>query len=139
MPVFPSLEWLKELSDRMNRNKEYEEVGKSWEQGAFILHCTAEEGKLKDDVIMYIKPHKGKILEVAQLKSLDDREAEFTLTAPYSVWKEIVQGKTDGIKALMQGRIILKGDMAVLLRDVRPSQVIIKEMKFVETKFIDEL
>ena len=60
------------------------------------------------------------------------------MTAKYSIWKDILNGKYDGTQAIMKGKMKLKGNMQELMKNVAASQVMMNEMKKVETTFLDE-
>ena len=43
MAKFPSVEWVKEYSQKLNENKSYEEAARTWE-GDFLFIITPDEG-----------------------------------------------------------------------------------------------
>ena len=137
MPVYPSEEWVKAVQDALNASKQYEKVAKKW-KGALIVEILPEEGILDKPAYLYINPVAGKVEEACQLKSLDEKDAPYVMTAKYSIWKDILNGKYDGTQAIMKGKMKLKGNMQELMKNVAASQVMMNEMKKVETTFLDE-
>jgi putative sterol carrier protein len=110
MAVFPSEEWLKALVDTLNASAEYEKAASTWE-GDIAFAVLAEEGMLDRDIYLYANPYHGKISDPKVLDSLEGKDITFVITGPYSVWKEIIQGKTDSMQAIMRGKLKVKGNM----------------------------
>lgn len=137
MPVYPSEEWVKAVQDALNASRQYEKVAKKW-KGALIVEILPEEGILEEPAYLYINPAAGKVQEACQLKSLDEKDAPYVMTAKYSIWKDILNGKYDGTQAIMKGKMKLKGNMQEMMKNVAASQVMMNEMKKVETIFLDE-
>lgn len=137
MPVYPSEGWVKALQETLNKSKEYEKAAKRW-KGALITEILEEPGKLEKPVYLYVNPVEGKIIEAMELKSREEKDAPYVMSAKYSVWKDIIQGKYDGTAAIMKGKMKLKGNMQEMMKNVAASQIMMKEMKKIETVFIDE-
>ena len=137
MPLYPSEEWVKAVQDALNASKQYEKVAKKW-KGALIVEILPEEGILDKPAYLYINPVADKVQEACQLKSIDEKDAPYVMTAKYSIWKDILNGKYDGTQAIMKGKMKLKGNMQELMKNVAASQVMMNEMKKVETVFLDE-
>ncbi len=136
MYIFPSLDWLKELQRILNASDEYRLSGKNWE-GALALISEPDETYDQSHYI-WINPYHGQVLEVAEMKSPDEKPAPFSLTATYSTWKSIVKGELDPIKGLMKGKITVEGNVTYLVKEVKQAQALLKGLRQVETKFIDE-
>lgn len=134
--LYPSLEWLTELKDRLNADPDYEKAAANWE-GSLVLHIQADEG-LDKDFFMWSDPYHGKIREVKVLNSLDEEKAEFVLSGKYTTWKTIVKGELDAMKAIMKSKLKVKGNMAFLLKQTKASNVLMKVQQSIDTAFIDE-
>ena len=137
MPLFPSEEWVKALEEITVNDEEYKKAGADWE-GDVIMIMEAEPGKLEEPFYYYSKPHHGELLETCQLKSLDEKTAEYVISGPYSVWKSIVKREADAMQMMMKGKIRVKGDMQKLLKFAKFQQLGMKALQKVETTFIDE-
>lgn len=138
MPVFPSQEWIKAMEALLDKNPEYKKAGATWE-GDTIMIIEAEEGLLPESFIYYSHPHHGEILESYQLKSETEKTANYVIRAPYSTFKLIIQKKLDPMKAMMTGKIKIKGDMKKLLQYAKFQQLGMEALALVETQFIDEV
>lgn len=137
MAIFPSEEWMKALQEVLNGSKQYEKAAKRW-KGALVTEILPEEGKLDNPVYLYMNPVEGRVVEACALKKLEEKDAPYVMTAKFSVWKDIIQGKYDGTQAIMKGKMKLKGNMQELMKNVAASQIMMNEMKKLDTVFIDE-
>lgn len=135
MPKFPSMEWAEALKEVINSDPEIREAGKDFEADAVLIVEPA--GGLKERFIVYVKGSGGVIQEVRQLKSPDEVPAKFVTSADYLTWKSIIKGELDGVKALLMGKVKLKGDMKEVMKRAKDQQLMMKALSKVQTEFID--
>ena len=114
--VFPSLEWLKNLEIKLNTDTRYAEVAHKWEGDIIIV--IKPEGNLREQKIFYLDLWHGKCRGVAELQEPAEREATFVLTAGYENIKRILSGKLDPMQAMMTRKLLVRGNFAVLMRNV---------------------
>ena len=120
---FPSDAWIKELSDRLNESASYERSAKDWE-GDFVFIVEPDEA-YPDSAYLFLGLRHGKSTGAALLESEDEREAEFTIRAPYGVWRKVIEGKLDPIRGMMTRRLKLSGNMVKIMRYPKAAQEII--------------
>jgi|GEM_PF-1084097 putative sterol carrier protein len=133
--VFPSQEFLTELARLLNEDREYEQSAKTFEGGLTLI--LEPDDKVKKEHYIYMEPKNGKIVEARMLSSPSEKDAAFVLTGPYSAWKDVVLGKQDAVSSLMKGKLRLKqGKMAVLLKNVKSSQITMKTMQKIPCEFL---
>ncbi len=65
-------------------------------------------------------------------------QAAYVIRAPYSRWKEVVLGELDPTRAMMQGKLKVRGDLATIVRYVRAANELVHLTGLVETEFPDE-
>ena len=114
--VFPSLEWLKELETKLNTDERYAEIAKKWEGDMTIV--VEPEGNLKERKYYYIDLWHGKCRGVAELKDGSEKKAAFILTSSYDNIKRIMTGKLDPMQAMLSRKLIVQGNLAVMMRSV---------------------
>jgi putative sterol carrier protein len=66
----------------------------------------------------YLDLWHGKCRGVAELKDLSEKKAAFILKATYENIKRIVTGKLDPMQAMLTRKLIVQGNMAVMMRSV---------------------
>ena len=59
-------------------------------------------------------------------------------TAPYSRWKDVVQGELDPIKGMMQGKLRVRGDLPTIVRYVQAANELVRLTGSCDTEFQDE-
>jgi len=141
MPVFPSPEWLDEYQSVVNGSAEYADAAATWEGDLVFVYEKEPDKGVPDDVYAWLDLWHGKCREAAILDGPDDpraTSAKFTITAPYSRWKAVMKKEIEPVKAMMQGKLKVKGDLPTIVRYVKASNVLTDLTAEVDTQFIDE-
>ncbi len=115
-PIFPSMDWLKSLEEKLNTDARYADIAKKWE-GDIVVVITPE-GNLKETMVFYLNLWHGKCRGVEILADPHDRKAVFVLTASYENIKRILLGQLDPMQAMMTRKLQVQGNMAVMMRSV---------------------
>ena len=130
---FPSDEWIKELSSQLNASESYERSAKDWE-GDFVFVIEPDEAY--DDVsYLFLGLFHGKSPDAAELVSEDERETAFVIRAPFSAWRQVIEGKLDPIQGMMTRRLKLQGDMMKIMRYPKAAKEIVDCCALVPTDF----
>lgn len=120
---FPSDAWIKELKNRLNESASYERSAKDWE-GDFTFVVEADEA-YSETAYLFLGLHHGKSTDAMRLESQDERDAEFVIRAPYSIWRKVIEGELDPIRGMMTRRLKLSGNMVKIMRYPKAAQEII--------------
>ena len=138
MPEFPSEEWFQSLIEAINASQEYAEYAATWE-GDVVFHIEAEPDKgLPDDVHGFLDLWHGRCRGGGLVDEARATSAEFAVRAPYSRWKDVIQGDLEPIKGLVQGKLRVRGDLPKILRYVKGTQELAYIAGQVDTTFPDE-
>jgi len=121
--TFPSDAWIKELGNQLNRSASYERSAKDWE-GDFVFVVEADEA-YPETAYLFLGLHHGKSTGAARVESEDERDAEFVIRAPFSIWRKVIEGNLDPIRGLMTRRLKLSGTMVKIMRYPKAAQEII--------------
>lgn len=130
---FPSDEWIKELSRQLNASEAYEKSAKDWE-GDFIFIIEPDQA-YPETAYLFLGLYHGKSPDAAMISSPTERAAEFTLSAPYSIWRQIIEGKLDPIQAMMTRKIKVQGNMMKIMRYPKAAKEIVTCCAQVPTEF----
>ncbi len=130
---FPSEEWIKALKDALNASETYERSAKDWE-GNFIFVVEPDD-TYPTYAYCFLGLYHGKSTEAALLQSLDERKAEFVITAPFGVWRQVIEGKLDPIQGMMTRKLKLSGDMMKVMRYPKAAKEIVACCAKVPTDF----
>jgi putative sterol carrier protein len=140
MPVWPSEEWSEAYMKLINASDEYREAAADWE-GTVVYHFQAEPDRsLAEDVYGLFDLWHGQCRAARQVEAEEAVGAEFMVSAPYSTWKQVVRRELDPMRAVMQGKLKLKGDLAKAVRYTKAT-LILQDLstRVPDTEFLDEL
>jgi putative sterol carrier protein len=138
MALFPSEEWVSEYKDAINGNPEYRTGAANWTHGVVALVCKALPPHLPEDVGIWLDLDRG-VCHEARVVTLEEAvKAPFCITGEYTRWKQVIRKELDPIKAMMQGKLKLKGDLPTIVRAVKASQELVNSSAMVSTVFVDE-
>jgi len=129
---FPSEEWFQRYVEEVNSSKEYEDAAKDWE-GDFIYVVMPDKG-LDKEYCYYLDLYHGKCRDHYPLESRDAKEAEFMLMGKYRNWRKLGDGKIDGMKAILTGKMKLKGSMTKAMKYTKAAAELTKAATRVPTQ-----
>ncbi|MHA1340421.1 MAG: SCP2 sterol-binding domain-containing protein [Promethearchaeota archaeon] len=121
-------EWADAFKNYLNKNPNYKKSASTWE-GALILVFKAENIKLTEDVRLYLDLYHGECREARFLKPGEEIEHEYEIISTESYWNALAKGKADPSKALMSGKIKIKGNINKLMRYPKAAAYILKYMR----------
>lgn len=115
---FPNDEWLHALMQKLNSDEKYAHVARNWE-GDILFHIQPDTS-YQEERLLYLDLWHGKCREAfstdaEQVKSL---KPAFTLSAPYTNFLRILNGELDPMQAMLTRKLIVKGNMAYMMRNV---------------------
>jgi putative sterol carrier protein len=115
--IFPSVEWLEALKEKLNSDSHYSEVARNWEGD--IVFDLQPAGSLSDPLLLYLDLWHGtcRAIEYALDVSKHPKPA-FVLRAPYDNFTAILLGKLDPMTAMMTSKLRISGSLAYMMRNV---------------------
>jgi len=96
------------------------------------------DAHVPDDVWGYLDLWHGRCRGGGVVERATGERAAYLLSAPYTRWKAIVLGELDPIKAMMQGKLKVRGDLPTIVRYVRAANELVRLTGEVDTVFPDE-
>jgi putative sterol carrier protein len=130
---FPSDEWIKELKNQLNTSPDYERSAKNWE-GDFVFIVEPDES-YKETKSMYLDLHHGKSRDARLLSNPSELKAAYTISATYSNWRKVIEGKLDPIQGMLMRKLKLEGNLMQVLRYPKAAQEIVACCGLVPTDF----
>jgi putative sterol carrier protein len=139
VPTFPTDEWFQALTVLINASEEYRVAAADWE-GDIAFQILAEPDRgLHETVWGYLDLWHGTCRRGGVVTEAEAASAAYTLTAPYTRWKDVVRGDLDPIKGMMQGKLRVRGDLPRIVREVRSASELVRLTGDVDTVFPDEV
>ncbi len=130
---FPSDEWIQDLSRQLHESASYGRSAKDWE-GDFVF-VVEPDGAYPNTAYLYLELHHGRSPGAAQIASPEDRTAEFMMSAPYSTWRRVIEGKIDPIQAMMTRQLKVDGNMMKIMRYPKAAKEIVDCCACIPTDF----
>jgi putative sterol carrier protein len=138
MPMFASQAWFEAFRDEINASDNYRQSAADWE-GDIAFRVVAEPDRgVPEDLWGYLDLWRGTCRGARAIAPGEADGAAYTLTAPYSRWKDVVHGDLDPIKGMMQGKLRVRGDLPKIVRYVKAANELVRLTGLVETEFPDE-
>lgn len=140
MARFPSKEWCEEAVRLINDDPERSLAAKGW-HGDIGVIVDAEPGKLARTFVVHVVPRDSRIDKLRVLEEpddLDELEPAYLARAPYTVWKQLLQGSLDPVEAVLRRRIAVKGDLQQLIERLRFKGIADRVFGQLKTEYVDE-
>jgi putative sterol carrier protein len=125
--------WIKRLGEECNNSESYRQAAKNWEGDLYFI--VDPEGDLKEPVYMYIDLYHGQCRQAFVPEDPHAMSPEFTIRGPVSAWKQLADKQVDPIKMLLTRKLVLKGNMAKVMRNVKAAHALVSCSTQFETKF----
>ena len=125
--------WIKRLGDECNASEPYRQAARNWEGDLYFV--VEPEGRLQEPVYMYIDLYHGRCRRAFVPQDHTTLNPEFSISGPLSAWKKFADKQTDPIKMLLTRKLLLKGNMAKVMRNVRAAHALVNCSKNFETEF----
>lgn len=138
MVAFASQEWLDEYKVLINQSEAYREAAAGWE-GAIAYHFEPEPDRnWPDPTYVLMDLMHGECRDARLTDREEAEQAPFLIRGPYTRWKQVVTRELDPIKAMMQGKLRVSGDLATLVRYVDAANELVNLAASIPTEFPDE-
>ena len=116
MAKFPTEEWVQAFFDKLITDEQYAEIAQKWE-GDFCFVIEADKG-LEEEIIFYFDLWHGTCREGVVVEDMAVKDPAFVLQAPYGNFARVVTGELHPMQAMMTRKLHVKGNMAVMMRNV---------------------
>ena len=138
MPIFASVEWLVAYKDAINASPEMAEYAKDWERDIVIVVEAEPDKGLPVDLWALFDIDHGKVREARIVTPEEGDRATYVISAPYTQWKHVVQGRVDPIKCMLQGKLKVRGDVHTLAQEVKATEALVKAARGITSGFPDD-
>ncbi len=138
--LFPSEAWLAALVDAANREPDLPHALADLGPDLAAV-VEAEPPALAVPFAAWGRQERGRIAEWRLLEDADEIleiDPAYVVRAPYRVWKDLLRGRLDPVRAAMSGVLRVKGDLEPLVRRSSYRYVLDAALARVPTRFADE-
>ncbi len=137
--VMGTPEWVATFEKMVQEDEEYKRVAKTWE-GTVVIHILANPANgIDDDLYLYMDLWHGDCRFARLVPKNIGAGADFVLTGEMERWQSVMKKELDVTKAMMQGKIKLKGSLPTIVRYVKASIRLTDLAAAIDTKFQSDL
>jgi len=130
---FPSDPWVKALMEDLNNSAAYAEAAKNWEGDFYFV--VEPGGTMEKQAVMYMDLWHGKCRDAFEVADESAKTPAFRMSGPVATWKKVLTKKLDPIQGLVTMQLKLKGNMAMVMKNVRAAKELVESCTRVETEF----
>lgn len=139
MPLFPTDPWFQELIARIRDSDAYRLAAATWEGDvAFVIEAEPDKG-VPETVWAWLDLWHGDCRGGGVVDASKGEAARYVIAAPYSRWREVLEGDLDPIRGMMQGKLRVRGDLPTIVRYVNAANELVHLTSTVDTQFPDEV
>jgi putative sterol carrier protein len=134
---FGTKAWADALRDELNRSSEYRNAAARWGVGrnGNLLFAFEADASLPSPLYLFLALSAGRCDRAEFVPGPTHAEAAFTLRAPFTLWREILERRTMAAAAILTGRMRVEGDKLALLTQAGASRALIHCTASVPTQF----
>lgn len=129
---FFSQEWAQDAIDNVNADKVFFKASQGFDS-SFLFTVYADPARgVKDNLYVYNELMKGKADGV---EAGVEKKADMSIAGSYDVWKEVVEGNKDPIKAIMNKELVFEGDLKKVMKYMKAVKLLIDNVMKVPTEW----
>ena len=121
-PVFGTLSLYQAMADALNSDPVWTEKGANI-TASMVYNFLPPIGKL-----FYLNYDQGKITEVAELASEEEKPADYVISGTPDVWRSIFKKELKPTTAMATGKLKVKGKQTYLLKNMAAFSYILEVM-----------
>ena len=135
---FPSKEWTDAFATAVNDNPAYQKHGKPWTFGAVAMVVRKDPALgIDTEAAMVLDVHEGSCRGATYGGAEITAGAPFVIYADYDRWRDVIEGRLDPIKGMMEGKLKLTvGHLPTMIRFVESSRALVKSAEVIPTEFL---
>ncbi len=130
---FLSDEWIKAFCKAVNSSEAYTQAAKDWEGDFYFIVDPGDS--VKETVIFYVDLWHGKCRGSRMVANEGEEQPAYSMSGSISSWQKIIEKKLDPIQGLMTRKMKLKGNMAMIMRNVKAAQELVNCCTLVPADF----
>lgn len=135
--LFGDPAWCVALQSEINGSSEYRNAAAKWGVGfnGNLLFGFEADASLSAPLHLLLGLAEGRCTRAEFVSGPKHPEAGFTLRAPFSLWREILERKTLAATAILTGKMKVEGDKLTLLKHAGANRALIHCVASVPTEF----
>jgi putative sterol carrier protein len=131
-------EWMDAYKAAIMADPEYKDIAKNWEGSvALVVNADPDRG-VPEPVYLFMDYWHGDVGEFVVCDKAKAESAKFVMSGDYARWKQVALKELDSTKALLQGKLKMKGDLPYVVRNIKVVNKVIDILGRIDTLWPDE-
>jgi putative sterol carrier protein len=126
--------WERKVSD----SKDFAVFNKGWEGDIGCVMYKDPEANVPEDQYLYLDFEDGVVNSIRMVDKETAENAKYIIYGDYVRWKQVAQKELDAVKAMMQGKLKLKGNLPYVVKYIKGVQEAIRCLTELDSKFPDD-
>ena len=133
-----SQDWCRAWEEKVRASKDFAIFNKGWEGDIACFFFKDPAAGLPEDLYLYLDFEDGKVNGITMIDKAKAEKAKFIISGEYIRWKQVALKELDAVKAMMQGKLKLKGNLPYVVKYVKGVQEAIRCLTELESRFPDD-
>jgi putative sterol carrier protein len=134
-----SPEFANAYKDEINRSQTYKQAGKGWKWSVGLVVEAEPDKNVPEDQGLFLDLYEGEARDVRSVGPDEAKRADFVISGSYSRWKQVMKKELDPTRAMLQGKLKVKGDLPTIVRYTKASQEMAECTSRIDVEFPDEV
>jgi putative sterol carrier protein len=117
-----SPEWAQAFKDEINNSDAYRQAAKGWKWTVGLVVEAEPDRSFPESKGLVMDLFDGGARDVRVGTADEARACDFSISAPYSRWKQVATKELDATRGMLQGKLKLKGSLPTIVRYTKASQ-----------------
>ena len=131
--TFGTQDWADALKKAIDSSQAYKEAAKKWEGDMYII--VDPDSSYNHRHIVFLDLWHGECREASGIEDEGTKSPKYRIFGPFTNMKKILDKEIDPVRAMMTGKISVKGDMGQIMRMPRAAVELVNCMTSFETEF----
>ncbi len=132
-------EWVDGFKTAVQNEPTYKEVAKNWEYSIVMHFLARPDLGVTDDFYLFMDLWHGECRNMRLVPRDAGESGDFVISGDYDQWKAVLKSELEPISGIVQGKLKLKGDLPVIVREVKHAALLVQLVGTVPTIFHDQL
>jgi putative sterol carrier protein len=128
---FPTDQWAKAAMEKINASEDYQKAAKNWE-GDLVFIVTAVPDA-RQTVYLYMDLWHGECRDAYEADA--GKNSEFTIAAPLTVWRKVLEGNLDPIRGLVSRQLKLTGSLPKIMKSPKAATELVNACSTIDTQW----
>lgn len=133
-----SKEWCSSWKDVVSKSDDFAKFNKGWHGDISGIIFADPERRVPEEQYLYLDFEDGVVNNICMTTKEKAEAAEYVIRGDYVRWKQVAKKEIDAVKAMMQGKLKLTGNLPYVVRYIKGVQEAIRCLTTLTSIYPDE-